>query len=332
MIKGKGKATVTKLAITLCSVCLLFLILETAIRIRHVVISQTPFFANIYRNAEDSVLGWKGVEILGNPASGKFKVLFVGDSFTAAEGLGDQAYYHVVRKELGIEAFVYAGYGYGTLQEYLVVDRYIDIVKPDLVVLQVCSNDFINNTWELERRSYLHSNYQKRPYYEKGKINYRFPRGPVFLRKTILPYSRLVGRLLFRSEAKLSDLAKEGRLKTVEARIEEEGLDFALFRRSVGVTSGLIRKIQKRCGSIPIVAFTTFDDEPYFSQFKKIFKGRGIDFLEQIPRLTWEAEIHVGKEKERNYLHWGKKGNIACGKHLADYIRKHFLDTFTKKE
>jgi alkylation response protein AidB-like acyl-CoA dehydrogenase len=51
---------------------------------------------------------------------------------------------------------VYGGHGYGTLQEYLVIDKYIDEIKPDLILLQVCSNDFTNN---LENEAKSSSNY-----------------------------------------------------------------------------------------------------------------------------------------------------------------------------
>ena len=78
-------------------------------------------------------------------------------------------------RRLNVEVFAYGGSGYGTLQESLVVDHYLPIVRPDLVLLQVSYNDFINNSFELERASYYNNNFLLRPYLEGDRIRRRFP-------------------------------------------------------------------------------------------------------------------------------------------------------------
>jgi hypothetical protein len=100
-------------------------------------------------------------------------------------------------------------------------------------------------------------------------------------------------------------------------------LDLKEFKQAVDTTEELIRMIKERCGKTRIIAFPTFDDEPYFSQFKLIFNHVKIDFLVDIPRLAWEAE---GRGRVRNDDHWGEKGHAACGTYLAEYIRANLLN------
>ena len=97
----------------------------------------------------------EGFRAHGDPgARDKQKVFFLGDSFTQAVQVCDnETYYAILRETRPIEVFAYGGGGYGTLQESMILERYIDRVKPDVVVLQFCYNDFINNHAALERRA-----------------------------------------------------------------------------------------------------------------------------------------------------------------------------------
>jgi len=271
-------------------------------------------------NQRECILGWKGVKIMGDLQSKKMKIFFVGDSFTSPYLGKSEMYYDVINKNIDIELFVYGGGGYGTLQEYLVINKYVDEIKPDLIILQACSNDFINNDWNLEKRSFVHNNYTIRPYYEKGTIVYRFPRGPFF--REFITYSRLAYFLIRRYDIILARLNNIGYLNTVEKYIGAEGLNFIEFKRSVDTTSELIGMIKKRCGKIPIVAFSVFEDEPYFSQFKDIFRKHNINFLENIPELAWARE---DRKWRKNNEHWTKKGHAACGEYLTEYIKINFL-------
>src|SRR5437867_3136868 len=103
-----------------------------------------------------------GFRRFGDPSSSRPKLLVVGDSFThALEVSDDKTYYALLGDRLGAEVFAYGAGGYGTLQESLVLDEYVDIIKPDAILWQFCSNDFVNNDLELESMSYYNST--KRP-------------------------------------------------------------------------------------------------------------------------------------------------------------------------
>ena len=121
----------------------------------------------------------RGFRLFGNHReANKKKVLFIGDSFThAVEVSNDKTYYGILKDTLPIEVFAFGGGGYGTLQEYMILEKYLDDVKPDAIVLQLSSNDFINNHYELEARSARNNNGMRRPYLTKnGEIIYKLPK------------------------------------------------------------------------------------------------------------------------------------------------------------
>src|SRR5262249_28048852 len=100
----------------------LFLMSETSIRIKELVFQDIPFLHSI-SFYQDKELGWKGKQIFGDLKTNKFKIFIVGDSFTDGGGVNeDSMYYHYLQNG-ETELFIYGGYGYGTTQEFLVIDR-----------------------------------------------------------------------------------------------------------------------------------------------------------------------------------------------------------------
>ena len=92
-----------------------------------------------------------GFKAFGDTASLLPQVFFIGDSYTACiEVSNEKSFFNMVGDSLGVAIFAYGHAGFGTLQEYMVFDKWVDIIKPDLVVWEVCSNDFIDNHAPLE--------------------------------------------------------------------------------------------------------------------------------------------------------------------------------------
>ncbi|OGW74633.1 MAG: hypothetical protein A2Z72_06215 [Omnitrophica bacterium RBG_13_46_9] len=158
------------------SLMCLLVISEITYRLYQRFTRGTPFAMSI-NMFSDRQLGWKGKKVFGDTKSVKYKIFVVGDSVTNGYGVEEKnMYYSIIGKELDAEIFVYGGRGYGTLQEYMVIDRYFDEINPDLVILQTYGNDFINNLWELETASFFNKNLMIRPYLINGKFEYRFPK------------------------------------------------------------------------------------------------------------------------------------------------------------
>ena len=99
-----------KIIVAALAVFILFVALEVILRTYYAMKIKVSFFAKLYHEVYDPVLGWKGVENMGDTSSKKFKIFFVGDSFTAPY-LDGGMYFDVVKRGIDIEAFIYGGRG-----------------------------------------------------------------------------------------------------------------------------------------------------------------------------------------------------------------------------
>jgi len=93
---------------------------------------------------------------LWGTSPGRPKLLFIGDSFTQASDVSnDETYYHRFAELSGLDTYAIGASGYGTLQEKKLLERLLRVsgLRPDILVLQFCSNDFVDNSPTLERES-----------------------------------------------------------------------------------------------------------------------------------------------------------------------------------
>jgi len=297
----------------------LFLMSEVSIRIKELLFQDILFLHSV-SFYQDEEFGWKRKQIFGDLKTNKLKIFIVGDSFTAGAGVNeDSMYYHCFESE-GAELFIYGGGGYGMTQEFLVIDRYFDQINLDIVMLQVSSNDFINNQWELESRSYFNNNQMVRPYWINGRIQYKFPRSFGGTRVFLSTYSRLGYRFFDSLELMTYSLAVWGILQSVESVIGEKGLDVAAFQKSVQVTDLLIKKIQDRVGDTPFIAFPTDTYEPYSSQFKRLFQENNIAFVAHIPESISREEAASGPMRLKDGAHWNEKAHALAGQILLKFL------------
>ena len=311
------------LAITIAAV--LFL-LEAAVRIYDIFKYKTPFFKS-FASYTDPILGWRDKVALGDPSSGNPKILFLGDSFTAfSEESEEGMYYDIIRKRLGAEASIFASPGYGTLQEYLALDMVIDNVQPDLIVLQVTSNDLINNSWDLENRSLINNNFSKRPYLIDGRIEMRFSGLGGEVRVFLTAYSRLFYRIWIKVDILVSKFVKNGYLHTIEDDVDRYGQEFPYFKKSVETTDRIIEMMKLRTGGIPIVAFIADDKPVYTRAFREIFSNNGIDLIEDVPHLIKDAESRGEVMTISDHCHWNDRGKKIVGDFLSDELmRKNYM-------
>ena len=98
------------------------------------------------------------------------KILVIGDSFTNAQFASNESmFYSKIEKifkerNLYHEWFVGGAGGYGSLQQYILLKKHLKDIDPSMVILQFCSNDFENNSFNLESKTILRSQKLRRPY------------------------------------------------------------------------------------------------------------------------------------------------------------------------
>jgi lysophospholipase L1-like esterase len=148
-----------------------------AVDLRELRDSYEPGHALIFRY--DSDLGWASVPNASSAFTGtrtiqvhnnslglrdiepgraaKPTVMFVGDSFVWGYDVeANERFTELLRQELPAARVVNAGVpGYGTDQEYLLLERMWDAVSPDVVVLMYCTgNDRLDNSANMRNGGY----------------------------------------------------------------------------------------------------------------------------------------------------------------------------------
>jgi len=259
-----------------------------------------------------------GYRLSGDPASGKRKLLVLGDSFTQAAAVSDdETYYARIKAWTGAEVFACGAGGYGSLQEYMLLDEGLDRIRPDLVIWQFCTNDFINNDPGLEYASRWDNNGMRRPYLARdGSVEYELPKPLPGLRR--LGESSKFIFAIFTCWDRLG--ARFGR--TVETEIEREGASHEGFRRASATTERIMAMVKERCGGTRLVAFSADEREPYSSEFEAICGRTGIELARGVPEAV-RQEARTGCVLAADRAHWNARGHLACARRLREYLERH---------
>jgi hypothetical protein len=264
--------------------------------------------------------GPHGFRLWGDPAASRPHVVFVGDSFThAVEVSSEQTYCAELGRDLDVSVFAYGAQGYGTLQEYLVLQRFLDSIRPDLLVWQWCSNDFVNNDYDLELQSVGDNNHSPRPYLnEDGSILLRVPersRAAAAMRYVGARYSRFVAFLFARVD--LYEVARGGDRWVLTREIAEAGRAHPGFRRAAATTGRIVAMARRRWPELPIVALAVDDAVPFLDEFRSIAEACDAELLDGAPaalRLAREQGLVV---HAADGGHWSPIGHRVVGQYLA---------------
>jgi lysophospholipase L1-like esterase len=114
----------------------------------------------------------EGLRPFGNKNKEGKKILILGDSFTMDPyASNNDMWYAVLANELSKNKINYYGYaagagGYGTFQQFILLDEIKKKLTPDIFILQFCSNDYMNNHYDWERTEGAMGQYIRRPYFE----------------------------------------------------------------------------------------------------------------------------------------------------------------------
>jgi len=265
----------------------------------------------------------KGFRMFGDTKSEKPKVFVIGDSFTQSTAVSDdKTYYAILKKELDVDVFAYGGGGYGSLQEFMILDRYFDLIKPDLVLWQFAANDIINNSPTLEKASNLNNNGLVRPYLVDGKIQYILARERTANpRLFALKYCRLCYMLFNRI-----DRLRAASAATVETETSAGKSAHRAFLNSVEITDTIMGKVAARAGTVPVASFIVYGPgyEEYQEALAQVSRKHGFVSLPDIKKGT------LGAKEKKTVLaadgsHWNNEGHRLVGKTLADAIRSACL-------
>lgn len=269
-----------------------------------------------------------GFKRWGDVHTKKTKMLILGDSFTFSSAVSDgEEWYAFLEKAFGnLELFVCGVPGYGSLQEFMMLDKFIDEIRPQAVLIQFCDNDFMDNLHALERLYYPLSNIGFRPYLESDQIVYKMPvpfsglRRHSFLADRVLAiYDRHIRKQATKDidafSRKKNSKKKGNRGSKSVQKLREEAFE---------VTNRIYTKIKKRIGNKAIFYLFDMDDDP---RLEDLCKANGIHYISGV-KGALSAKV---KEGFPVYLvndnHWNRLGNKVVGEKLVEYFKgQNLLD------
>ncbi len=258
-----------------------------------------------------------GFRRFGDPSSSKTRIWAVGDSTTQAYQVSDGEAYYDVLAELhpGLEVFGYGVGGYGTVQQAMVLERFWNRIQPDVVIWQLCANDFINNDWELESSSNENNNHMARPYLgEDDRIELRHPdRGLGWLAQR-----SLLGRRL----AVLASSIRKSRRGSIEGELRP---DAPAVRRAVATTRRAIELSMAAAPDVTFLAFFVASPEEY------PWEAAARDEVCALPRLECLPEVAEAIARARRAgvtvdggedPHWNAAGHEIVARVLFERLRR----------
>ncbi len=266
-----------------------------------------------------------GFRLFGNLQSKKVKVLVIGDSFTfAVDVSNDKTYYSLLaKKSKDMEFFAYGVSGYSTLQEFMVLDKYIDLIKPNIVILQLCTNDIFDNCYELEKIS-AYNIRRDRPYMDlQGNISYKNPGDWPYAVSMFFPHSLLVRFIATRTRTLLHRII--GPDDVIEMEIERDGGRLQQFLNSLTITKKIMNKIRDRASNSLIITFCADDKAPYYSELEQCALSAHFVLIHGIAATLKDYEQHGFTVKAADKYHWNELGHKIVADQIYEFLGSPLL-------
>ncbi len=255
-----------------------------------------------------------GFRPFGDLNSNKQKLFALGDSYTqAVEVNNGMTYADFLAKSLDLELFTYGQAGYGTYQQYLFLKEHIDLVNPDMVLLQVCDNDYIDNYAPLEMLSSYKVG-EKRPYL--------LPNGKTAFRRPYPLWQRINDKSKFLKLIRKKFQTSFDASKSAQFYINEQGLDYEPYKVSWDITKMSMEKIKNLTDAkgIPLVVLIASHFEPYSTDLKSLCRPSGIPCLSGPADYVKQQELNNPAVRTADGYHWTELGHEMIAGQLQDTI------------
>jgi len=266
-----------------------------------------------------------GFKRWGDVNTSKKKVLIVGDSFTEMRltNNGEEWFAYMENAFPNTEFFVYGAGGFGTLQEYFVIDDYIDIIKPDIIIVQMHYNDYVNNDFETDLREYPMSNMVSRPFLENGTIVMRLPLKFAAIRK----YSRLGGYvlMLYDNLYKMYILRHKDNYFNKKygpecwSDYENCKVFGGRFNETLNTTEQIFMMMRARAGDTPIYLFNV-DTRVKWAE-EEIADKANLTYIPGVSDFVYRHHNLGVNTQILNDGHWNLVGNRLAGEYLVKYFK-----------
>jgi lysophospholipase L1-like esterase len=263
-------------------------------------------------------------KVHSNKINQSIKILVVGDSFTMDPYVGNnEMWYSILANKISkntkqnVEVLAFGGGGYGSLQQLLLLQRYkkdIHNFSPNIFILQFCSNDFANNSFNIEKASFALSQYMRRPYLINNEIYYYNGLFTYFFQKNILTReSRIFAQSIFLFEF----LMKKYFLSN--SNITQDKMNEAK-----DITQNILTKIRNLYPNTESYIFSCSNNTSDLnSDWKKLAKQSNFIILEESSNFIDKASNLNTKIFYKDGGHLNLLGNLLWGDLIYEDITKN---------
>lgn len=286
------------------------------------VYDQSDFYNNSYK--ADYITDKYGARFSAktNNSYAQIKFLVIGDSFTMDPYVGNAEMWFSImasktKKRYEVRAF--GGGGYGSLQQYLLLKRTkyaLRYYKPDIFIMQFCSNDFSNNSLDIELSNFSLSQYMRRPYLINGEIYYHknfFT--PLFTNMPFFNNSRIFAKLVFIYEFTAR--------KYFPSNYEK--IDNKTFIEAKRTTFKILKDIRNLYPNTPAFIFSCSNKNSKLNtNWQEMAKKANFTVLNESSNF-----IDQGRKKNKKFFykdggHLNKLGNYNLGELIFEEIKKNY--------
>lgn len=304
----------SRLLLILCGILLPCFLIEAGVRAERYFSRGTSIWTNP-SSKWDRELGWLGKEHVIENKRNDHPILVLGDSFTEGMDLPSEEMWFSYLKEISKEQKIiaYGGRGYGTLQQLMMLKKYLSGgLKPSAIIIQLCTNDIINNSYELEKQSHIQRAPGPRPYLEDGKINIRFARNFDWALYPLVSISRVAAYYSMKWELKTAALANSRKINSIEFDIAKSGFALPAYRQAVSVTDALIGQIKETAGETPLHFVLVDEVEPYVAALKTTLDKKKLQLI-----IAPQIQKFLDSDRLEDGTHLNKEGNKKLGESVV---------------
>jgi lysophospholipase L1-like esterase len=274
-----------------------------------------------FRMTQDS----HGFRRWGDISTKKTRVFVIGDSYTQADDIDDaKTYYSLLADRLPeAEVWAFGCSGYGTFQQSMILEKYAPEIRPDLLLIQLSSNDLINNLMELEDAMPFLSTPGPRPYLmDDGAVKNHFATRNRGLRKFSYTYASISDRLenlIYQSEQWVP-----GQSRNYGAHRNPENIN-KLLQDSISKTALILERMKQIVGpQTQVMAFYDEDVPPLTEGLKDACKKADVPLIGTIGQKMVEEEGRRGQYfyRTRDLWHWNNDGHKLVADLLETPLRQ----------
>ncbi len=252
-----------------------------------------------------------GFRIWGDTHTLKKRILIVGDSFTEMvyADKGNEWFSFLQNNFTNYEFFIYGQGGYSTYQEYLIVKDFYDEIKPDIILIQFCDNDYFSNDFELEKSQYP-AIIPNREYLINGETITK----TAYFMGDVREKSMLFDYLLFYFDKLFIKLQK-----------------YPLFKKDIISTYNSLNKLDLSNTVEILNLFSNFNNSSTY-----LFSTNNLDskylcnstYVSCIPDVYDRLDYY---EQQGNHVyvigdgHWNEFGNQVVGEYLVEYFHNNSI-------